>query len=145
MSREEVNTIINAMNVTLGELERSVKQLGNLNDNFLRSGSDILGKVRYQEFCDKFDEAVQQIDVLQDQMGRHSFAYESIPALCIPMWNLEHTLKDKFSLEEVYTSYRTFFDEPSLEILAYYYYNHRGYLTQEDKDFLKENDIELKL
>ena len=145
MSREEVNTIINAMNVTLGELERSIKQLRLLNKNFLRGGSDILGKIRYQEMSERFDKAVQYINDLQDEIGHRNFAYEAITPMRISMQDLEKALGDKFSLKEAYTSYRLFFEEPSLEVLAYYYYYFRGYLTQEDKDFLKENEIELKL
>jgi len=144
MSHENINTLVNAMNVTLGELERSIKQLRLYNKEFLRGGSDILGKVRYQEMSDRFDKVVQSIDDLQDSIGQRNFAYESIPSMRISMQEFEKALGDKFSLEEVFSSYRLFFEEPSLEVMAYYYYNFRGYLTQEDKDFLKENEIELK-
>lgn len=145
MSSENINTLINAMNVTLNELETNIKQIGKYNKEFLCGGSDILGKVRYQEVTERFDKAVQSMNKLHDSMGWHSFAYEPIPSMRISMQDFEKALGDRFSLEEVYNSYRLFFDEPSLEVMAYYYYNFRGYLTQEDKDFLKENEIELKL
>lgn len=145
MSSENINTLINAMNVTLNELETNIKQIGKYNKEFLRGGSDILGKVRYQEVAERFDKAVQSMDELQDSMGWHSFAYEPIPSMRISMQEYEKALGDDFSLAEVYNHYSKLWDEMPLEILAYHYFNFRSYLTQEDKDFLKENEIELKI
>lgn len=145
MSSENINTLINAMNVTLHELETNIKQIGKYNKEFLRGGSDILGKVRYQEVTERFDKAVQSMDELQDSMGWHSFAYEPIPSMRISMQDFEKALGDRFSLAEAYNYHSFFYDDMPLEVMAYYYFNYRGYLTQEDKDFLKENEIELKI